>query len=183
MNTPVLITKRLTLKPLVLEDAPWIQSQFDDWDIIGNMFNAPWPYPENGAEEHLINTVLPQMENKQAFHWGIFKKDDFKKGIGVLSFRYNLDNVTEHRGFWIGRKEQNNGYITEACFALNELIFNDMNWTSYIAENFKDNIVSRRIKEKTGGVLINTYTQKVRGEDRDTETWEIRKENWEALKA
>ncbi len=182
MNTPILQTEKLTLKPLVLNDTNWIQCQFNDWDIIGKMFNAPWPYPENGAEEHLINTVLPQLKNKQAFHWGIFKKTNLINGIGVLSFRYNLENVKEHRGFWIGKKEQNNGYITEACFALNELIFGDMNWTSYIAENFKDNIASKRIKEKTGGVLINSYTQNVRGEDRKTETWEIRKKNWEILK-
>ena len=51
MDTPTLLTDRLTLRPLALSDAPAIQRHFNNWNIIRNLATVvPWPYPDDGAE-------------------------------------------------------------------------------------------------------------------------------------
>jgi hypothetical protein len=52
MQTPLLETKRLMLRPLARSDAPAIQRHFDNWNTIRHLSTVvPWPYPANGAGE------------------------------------------------------------------------------------------------------------------------------------
>ena len=79
--TPTLNGKRILLRPLTIEDAPAIQSQFPHWNIVKNLSTkVPWPYPEDGAHQFLTHAVLPQMESGHlgwalaapTAHWGYY---------------------------------------------------------------------------------------------------------------
>ena len=144
--------------------------------------NVPWPYPDNGAEDFLENVALQQMQADQSYHWAICKNENIEEGIGVLSFRHNMDNNDGHRGFWIEINEQGNGYVTEACYALNNYVFNDLKWQSFTTENATENKASSRIKEKTGGILIDEQEREFVCGKCKTEIWETTKENWENMK-
>jgi len=184
MDIPTFKTERLTIRPITINDAVWIQEKFNDWEIVRYLNkNVPWPYPENGALDFLENVVLKQMENEESYHWAICKKEDVKNGIGVLSFRHQMDEHDGHRGFWIERAEQSKGYVTEACNALNDFVFNTLKWDSFIAENACGNEASRRIKEKTGGVLIDEQTREFVSGIHKTEIWKITKEKWKETSA
>ena len=59
MNTPTLQTRRLTLRPLALSDAPAIQRHFNNWNIIQHLASViPWPYPEDGAETFMLVNMI-----------------------------------------------------------------------------------------------------------------------------
>lgn len=45
---PTLITDRLVLTPLQLEDSPIIQELFPCWEVVRYLDRrVPWPYPED----------------------------------------------------------------------------------------------------------------------------------------
>ncbi|MCZ3030472.1 GNAT family N-acetyltransferase, partial [Acinetobacter baumannii] len=59
---PTLLTERLILRPLTLDDADGIQQQFPHWAVV-RYLNAlvPWPYPADGARTYLQQHALPAM--------------------------------------------------------------------------------------------------------------------------
>jgi len=183
MKVPTLKTERLIIRPLELKDADWIQNKFNDWDIIKYMNkNVPWPYPENGAQDFLETVVLPDMKSGVSCNWAICKKENITEGIGVISFGEGRNREHGNRGFWIEKPEQKKGYVTEACYALNEYVFNELKWDKFTAENAIGNIASKRIKEKTGGVKIDEQEREFVSGKYKTEIWEITKENWNKIK-
>ncbi len=182
METPSLKTPRLVLRPLTIEDAPWIQEKFNDWEIIQYMNIAvPWPYPDDGALTFLKTIALPEMEQGRAIHWAITLKGS-GEGIGIISFRLYEDKVNGNRGFWIARAHQRQGYITEAITAVNDYVFDVLGFDRFEAENAIDNVASRRAKEKTGARLIETKRKLFVCGEMDAEIWEVTKESWYASK-
>jgi RimJ/RimL family protein N-acetyltransferase len=69
---PTLVTQRLILRPLTLDDAEGIQQQFPDWEVV-RYLNAlvPWPYPADGARHYLEHIALPAMARGEEWHWAI----------------------------------------------------------------------------------------------------------------
>ena len=54
MDTPLIHTERLILRPLARSDAVAIQRHFNNWNIIQYIAAVvPWPYPDNGAEDFI----------------------------------------------------------------------------------------------------------------------------------
>ncbi|MAZ75814.1 MAG: GNAT family N-acetyltransferase, partial [Micavibrio sp.] len=172
MKTPVLKTKRLILRPLSIDDAPWIQKKFNDWNIVRYMnASVPWPYPDDGAETFLKTVVLPNIQENKAFHWAICLPNNLKEGVGVISFRHNIDVHDGHRGFWIETQKQRKGYITEAVGVVNDFVFNDLGFEEFRVENAIDNIGSHKVKIKTGAKLIGTHERDFVCGKCETEVW------------
>ena len=60
--TDVLETKRLILRPLMLEDAPRTQELFPRWKIVKYLDAVvPWPYLEDGALTYYRDVALPAL--------------------------------------------------------------------------------------------------------------------------
>jgi [ribosomal protein S5]-alanine N-acetyltransferase len=56
--TPVLETRRLTLRPLRQEDVPAIQRRFPRWEVVRYLAaHVPWPYPDDGAASHVAHSL------------------------------------------------------------------------------------------------------------------------------
>ena len=52
--TPLLETRRLTLRPLSRQDVPAIQRRFPQWEVVRYLTaRVPWPYPSDGAATHV----------------------------------------------------------------------------------------------------------------------------------
>lgn len=179
----ILTTKRLILRPLIIEDADWIQKKFSKWEIIKFLNSRiPWPYPDDGALTFLRDMVLPSMKKNKAIHWGIFLKDKPDEGIGVISFRHEADEYDGHRGFWMDIAHQGQGCMTEAVSAVNDFVFDVLEYDSFLAENAVSNIGSRRVKEKTGAVLIEKKERHFNFGSENAEIWAITKETWKKRK-
>jgi [ribosomal protein S5]-alanine N-acetyltransferase len=89
----------------------------------------------------------------------------------------------ENRGFWLGRKFQGRGIMTEACIPVNEYAFNHLCFEKLVFTNALGNIASRKVKEKTGCRFIETQPAKFVDPELTTqEVWELSKEDWEHFK-
>jgi ribosomal-protein-alanine N-acetyltransferase len=184
MKTPILETENLILRPISLDDAPAVQKYFNDWDIIKYISNAPWPYPEDAALTFIRDTILPAMEHGEMCVWAITVKESDEGAIGMINYRFVVRDNQDNRGFWLARRHHGQGYMTEAAACVNEYIFETIGVERIRTRNVKGNIGSRRIKEKTGGVVVDEIVEiMAHGKEEIMEVWEITQSDWRAAKA
>jgi ribosomal-protein-alanine N-acetyltransferase len=147
---PVLETERLILRPMRLEDAPAIQRQFNDWEVVKHLNgHVPWPYPDDGAETHLRTSL----EKRDRYYWTITLKDAPDEPIGLISIKPD-DGDQEQRGFWLGRAYWGRGLMTEAAERVTEHAFVDLGWPHLWLGNAEANRASHRVKEKQGATIM-----------------------------
>jgi ribosomal-protein-alanine N-acetyltransferase len=177
MLTPKLQTARLTLRAVIQTDAPAIQRHFGRWEIIEHLSTAvPWPYPEDGADDFIRQVCLPGMANGSLMCWAIipFGVDE---AVGLIEYRVG-DDLPDNRGFWISTEYQGKGYMTEAVEAFQDYVFFDLKVPRIFVCNAVNNVASRRIKEKTGAVLVDHIQLPHHSGVSDCERWEVTRESW-----
>ena len=180
-ETPVLRTKSLILRPVKLSDAAAIQKHFDNWNIIKNLNDQiPWPYPDDGAEDFLKNNALPRVQKGEAFIWSIVFESNL---IGLIDMGWpNERNAYGDRGFWLAEPYWKKGFMTEAITAVNDYVFDVLKFEKYTVCNAHGNEGSRRVKEKTGAVLIGQKKINHHQGITDSDVWEVTAKNWRKFK-
>ncbi len=184
MKIPVLETERLILRPITMEDAPALQKHFNNWNIVKYLnTSVPWPYPEDGAMQHLQEHVIPETDSGRAIIWGITLKENGDEVIGVLGFYpYGRDEGC-NRGFWLSESFQKRGIMWEAVTAQQDYVFFELGMEKFQVTNDRENTGSRRMKEKSGGVLIKTYKKQGWEGEITNEVWEIIREKWTEIRS
>lgn len=173
---PTLLTERLILRPLTLEDADGIQQQFPHWQVV-RYLNAlvPWPYPADGARTYLEKIALPAIARGEEWHWSIRLKSAPEALIGNISLMDEQDN---NRGFWLGPQWQGQGLMTEACAAVTEYWFDVLERPLMRVPKAAPNLGSRRISERTGMRLIRTEMAAFVEGTFPRDIWEMTREEW-----
>ena len=70
METPVIETQRLILRPLALSDALAIQRHFNNWNVIRHLaLVVPWPYPDDGAETFIKRELAKIAAGEETYQW------------------------------------------------------------------------------------------------------------------
>ncbi|MGH1455366.1 MAG: GNAT family N-acetyltransferase [Alphaproteobacteria bacterium] len=178
MKTPILKTPRLILRPITIDDAPEVQKNFNNWNII-KYVTAPWPYPDDGARTQ-IQDVLSEVQKGNQLSWVIILKST-KEFIGRIDY-CRLAEKNPKRGFWLAEPFQGKGFMTEAVCITQDYMFNQCGLEKITVRNLKGNVSSRRVKEKTGARFIGNKTEIVRGKEFKCDVWEVTKESWEEAK-
>ena len=177
MSTPTLRTARLTLRAVTLADAPAIQRHFGRWEIIEHLSaGVPWPYPDDGAAYFIREVCLPGMADGSLMCW-VIVPDEADEAVGLIEYRVG-DDLLDNRGFWISADYQGKGYMTEAVEAFQDYLFFDLKVPRIFVGNAVNNTASRRIKEKTGAVLVDHHQLLHHSGVSDCERWEITRESW-----
>lgn len=173
-------TKRLILRPLMLDDATRTQEIFPHWEIV-KYLNAivPWPFPEDGVLKHYRDTALPAIERGDEWLWTLRLKELPELHIGSIHLRRGENN---NRGFWMGLEWQGRGLMTEAVVAANDYWFEVLGMSVLRVPKAVENIASRRISEKTGMRMIGTEMRDYVCGRLLSEIWEITAEEWRAWK-
>ncbi len=155
LPTPILETERLILRPLRLEDAAAIQEGFDDWEVIRHLNGAvPWPYPADGALTH-VRLTLTKREKGEHLCWVLTMKDGDDRAIGRIDLWPDDGVRRDMRGFWLARAYWGRGLMTEAAEGVTAYAFEVLGWPHLLLGNAKDNVGSRRVKEKQGAILVD----------------------------
>ncbi len=176
MEIPRLETPRLLLQPLQSEDAIQVQQVFPRWEIVRHLIGSvPWPYPEDGARQYIEGMALPAMRAGQAWHWSIRHRSDPDSLIGLISLRLGAE---DNRGFWLVPEWQKQGLMSEACAAVTEFWFIHLDQTRLRVPKSMDNQASRRISERTGMRLVETYRKTFVEGELPAGTWELTRDEW-----
>lgn len=180
MNIPTLNTVRLVLKQLTLDDAPQIQKIYPKWEIVKFMSSGtPWPFPENGAENFIKNSALPDMSKGFGWFWTIRTKSSPEKVIGLICLN---DRENDNRGFWLSLEYQGQGYMREASIAATDYWFNTLNKTVLRVPKAAKNIRSKNISTGSGMRLIATGKKEYVSGLLDSELWEITRDEWNKIR-
>lgn len=179
MSVKTLRTKRLILKELTLDHEKDYTEGFVDYEVIRHFTSRiPWPYPENGVRDYMLNEILPN-QGQTRWQWGIFLKENPEKLIGSISLQVS---EVDNRGFWLARQYWGQGYMTEAAEAVNRFAFEDLGFEILRFTNARGNIGSRRIKEKTGARLVKSIPieEALDPQYTEAEHWEFTRKEWES---
>ena len=179
MDTPILQTSRLILRPLALADAPAIQRHFNNWNIIKNLAAAvPWPYPEDGAESFIRQQLEKIAAGEQNYHWGLVFRSGDDQAIGSISFRPEPESLKGNRGFWLAEPYWNQGLMTEAVEAVNDFVFRTLDIESFYVLNAASNMGSRRVKQKTAAEFVGYAELAHHNGERKAEKWKVTRASW-----
>jgi RimJ/RimL family protein N-acetyltransferase len=169
------------LRPLQASDADQIQRLFPQWRLVQYMAVAiPWPYPAEGAREHLDRT-LPKIENREEYHWAIVERSDASQElIGCIAL--TPDGEEDHRGFWLAESYWGRGLMTEAVTAVNDFAFDVLNMPEMILNNAEPNLASHRIKASSGAEIISVGEADFVGGRFRCVKWKLTPEAWQRSK-
>ncbi|NVZ71285.1 GNAT family N-acetyltransferase [Pseudomonas costantinii] len=173
---PTLITARLILYPLTLDDTEGIQQQFPHWEVVRYLNDqVPWPYPADGARTYLEQVALPAMARGEEWHWSIRLKSAPEQLIGNVSL---MDEEDNNRGFWLGLRWQGQGLMSEASAAVTDYWFDVLKRPLLRVPKATPNRGSRRISERTGMRLIRSDEGQFVEGTFTRDIWEMTREEW-----
>ena len=147
-SAPPLLTERLLLRSLTLEDAPDVQRLAGDRDIAATLANMPHPY-EDGMAEKWIRSCYEKFEKDEALNFAITLRTN-KNLIGGIALRLEREHERSELGYWIGKPYWNQGYATEAARAIVAYSFKVLKLNRIYAYHFTRNPASGRVLQKIG---------------------------------
>ena len=154
-TAPPLLTERLLLRSLTLEDAADVQNLAGDYDVASTLPNMPHPY-EDGMAEEWMRACSERFEKDEALNFAITLQKN-KNFIGGIALRLNHENKEGELGYWIGKPYWNRGYMTEAVRAVVGYSFKVLKLNRIHAKYFTRNIASKRVMEKIGMRYANFF--------------------------
>jgi [ribosomal protein S5]-alanine N-acetyltransferase len=184
MDTPILHTRRLILRPVALPDAPAIQRHFNNWNIIQNLATVvPWPYPDDGAETFIRMQLDKMAAGEKIYQWVLVLRSGDNQAIGNIEFRPGSDQPKGNRGFWLAERYWNQGLMTEAVDAVNDFAFGTLGIDSFYVCNVVSNTASRRVKQKSGAEFIGYIELPHHNGQSKAEHWKVTRESWRGRRA
>lgn len=167
IDAPVLIGRRITLRPLETED-------FADWQDV-RRHNADWltrweprrafgqPDPVEDRQAFAMRCASRRRERQLGTGWGfgVFVDagegptgDGTTAGLPEFAGELNLSNVVRgafrsaHVGYWMDERRAGNGYIPEALVAVCRFAFEEAELHRLQVSIVPRNARSRRVVEK-----------------------------------
>lgn len=159
-----LATERLSLRRLVAGDADAIARLVDDWDIVKNLSDAPFPYPPGLAQRWIASTQRG-IEERQDFALGIVPRDATAP-VGAILLRQSQSEpqvddgppppgvASAEIGYWIGRAFWGKGYAVESVKRMVRFAFDEVGLERVWGAVLIDNTPSRRVLERVGFKLV-----------------------------
>lgn len=159
-----ILTQRLRLRPLKLEDADDITRICQDRTLYENTLSLPWPYTKEMAQEFLQEVTKNQGKEQSGDHFAICLKatDEFIGVIGISPLNRHDDTEV---GYWLDQKFRGQGYMTEA---LKEIIkFAFLKGAHRVSgRHFSWNPASGRVMVKAGMTYEGTQREALKKDGR-----------------
>lgn len=136
-RSPVIETRRLTLRAPERRDARRVAELANDFDVVRMTSRMPWPYTRKDAE-----AFIERCEERDWARDATFAIELEDEGLaGVLGFFTNAEGEVEV-GYWLGRPYWGRGIATEALKGA--LVWASRDWRKrcIVAGHFEDNPAS-----------------------------------------
>lgn len=152
MQTPILVTERLLLRPLQLSDAEEVYRNWaTDPEVARYMTWSPHENVE--VTRRWLTGVEENLESDTAYDWGFERKEDHKL-IGSGGIYYNKEREMFSLGYNIMKSCWRQGYTTEAVASILRFATKELQQDRLYAFHAKDNPNSGKVMEKVGFFYI-----------------------------
>jgi len=178
MRHPTLQTERLTLRGLLLSDAPVVKKLAGDREIAYNTLLIPHPYEEGFAERWIAERQI-EFQKNGALTFGILldKSNTLCGVIGLVTSRIHSHGEL---GYWVGVQHWNQGYCSEAAAAVVNYGFEALRLNRIWAAHFSRNRASGRVLQKLGMTHEGCLREHISkwGQYLDVEQYGILRSEW-----
>lgn len=145
---PELLTTRLRLRKLQLEDVPTIVAFCNNRKITDNVIHLPFPYKEEDAI-FWLNMANEGYKNKTRYTFAIAQRAS-NALVGAIGLTVDPGHNKAEMGYWVGEPFWNKGIATEAVKALLRFGFETLALNKIYATHFLRNPASARVMLNNG---------------------------------
>ena len=148
MNTPILETERLILRPFEATDA---ETVFECWETDPEVAKYMFWTSHNDIEKtkEWIEFELGQISKDDWYRFALVLKDT-KALVGTGLIYYEDEVSSWEIGYNLGRKYWGNGYTTEAMQEILSFAKNELNIKEVVGRYAKENVASGNVMKKLG---------------------------------
>jgi len=147
MNTPVIETERLLLRPISQKDKYDLHAFLQDEDVSRY---TGWG---SGISEQAVESWLVVQERNMmlssSYRWVITMKPD-GDFIGLCSISYSIFTKMYEVSYYLAKNHWGAGYATEAMSACMDFAINRLHIEKFSAKHAASNPASGRVLEKLG---------------------------------
>jgi len=147
-DAPLLVTPRLLLRALDVDDAQAVAARAGDRRVARYLIAVPSPYPVSLALRWILARIAWWPQGR-GITLAIARRAAPKELLGSVSLRRH-DRGCAELGYWLGAEAWGTGYATEAAEALVDFGFGDMRLSRIDAQVIIGNDASCRVLEKLG---------------------------------
>lgn len=151
---PVLETPRLTLRPLLADDAAALATLASDIGVARMTSLMPHPFPRSAAERLIDHVGASDFAHKVAF--AVDGEDGDLAGVVALDMK---NGPAPELGFWLGRSHWGKGYATEAVGAALDWVKDEWGKRYVVAGHFADNPGAAEVLIKAGFLYTGEVQQ------------------------
>lgn len=155
-KTIPLNTERLLLRKITMDD---IEPMYNNWasdDDVTRFLN--WSTHQNiEVTRHVVSSWINQYNHDYFFQWIIEHKDN-KEVLGTISL-FNRKEESYEIGYCISKKYWNQGITSEACRAVLNFAFTELNVKSINSRHVAENIASGRVMQKNNMRFIGSSNE------------------------
>ncbi len=149
LDQPTLTTKRLTLRPFVLDDAWDVERLAGMREIADTTLNIPHPYPIGGATRW-IETHAPAWAAGTGVTYAIVETSNGKLAGVVSLMQIHREHRRAELGYWIAVDRWNKGFATEASASILDFGFQTLGLHRIESTHFVRNPASGKVMQKLG---------------------------------
>ena len=150
MNTPIIETERMILRPLSVADAEDIYERWTSDERVSKYMR----WCTHGSVNDTIEWLKMEENNissDKIYQWGFtLKESGYLFGCGGVN--YNEAEGAFELGYNIMHKYWNQGYTTEAAKAILEFAIKELNQKEFVSWHAVDNPASGAVMKKCGFV-------------------------------
>ncbi len=144
-------TERLTLRPLTLEDVDLLRQDISDPEISIQM--AWEAHTDRSQTIEFVKHAIARREAGKGVTWAIFKDGVFCgifSLIGLMLTHRALTYDKAEIAYWLSRKYQQQGIMTEAGEKVLDFAFRDLKLHKIFVSHFSDNKASENLIKRLG---------------------------------
>src|SRR6056297_1939264 len=146
MKQPTIKTKKFTLRPFKMGDAPQVAEQAHDKEVSRNTLAIPYPYSVKDGEEWL-KIVLKEKRKKYPAQL-TFAVEVEGKVAGAISLVHIRHGHKAELGYWLGKDYRGRKLMSRAIKEVCRFGFNELKLKRITAKVFTFNPASKRVLEK-----------------------------------
>jgi RimJ/RimL family protein N-acetyltransferase len=157
MNRYRLTTPRLILRPISLGDVDDLWPYVSDPDICKYM---SWhPHKDKTETKIFVERVISDMNENKSYTWTIFFHGEFCGIISLIGILRKHRALTYNRAelaYWLGKRFQHKGIMTEAGKRIIEFAFQELGVHRLIVSHVSQNDLSKRLIKRLNFKYIGT---------------------------
>jgi RimJ/RimL family protein N-acetyltransferase len=144
----IIKTKRFVLRPISVKDAKDIARNMNNWNVIKNLSQLPFPYELKHAQQ-FARKIEKEMKKEKPEDYVMMVEIDGEV-VGAVGAHKIIYGHKAEIGYWLAEKHWGKGIVPEAAEKFMTHIFSQLKLCRIHAFAHADNLKSMRVMEKIG---------------------------------